>query len=104
MVVRMWGCRVRRGREAAYLAFLEDVMLPEISDVPGNLGVEVLRGLDGDEDRFFVLSRWVDLDAVEAFSGSDRDRAVVPAGARRLLADFDTNVRHLVVASEADAR
>lgn len=101
VVVRIWGCRVRQGREAAYLAFLEDIMLPEISGVAGNLGVKVLRGVDGDEDRFLVLSAWADLEAVKAFTGSDRDRAVVPAEARRLLADFDTHVRHFVVASEA---
>lgn len=97
MIVRMWGGRARPGRELDYLAHLEGVVIPEIRALPGNLGARVFRGVEGDGESFVVLTYWTDLDSVAAFSGPDRESAVVPIEAQRLLSEYDLRVRHFEV-------
>jgi len=97
MIVRMWGGRAKRGQEAAYVAYLEGTILPEIRGLPGNLGAQVLREREEASECFVVLTYWTDLDAVTAFTGADRDHAVVPESAQRVLADYDVRARHFDV-------
>lgn len=94
MIVRIWGGRAKPGHELDYLAHLEEVVLPEIRALPGNLGAQVFRGVEESSESFMVLTYWTDLDAVTAFSGPDRDVAVVPKQAQAVLADYDRRVRH----------
>jgi heme-degrading monooxygenase HmoA len=56
-----------------------------------------MRGAGKAAESFVVLTYWSDLDAVEAFAGPDRDAAVVPEEAQRLLAEYDLRVRHFEV-------
>jgi heme-degrading monooxygenase HmoA len=93
----MWAGRAKPGREIDYVAHLEAAVLPEIKALPGYRGAQVMRGAGKAAESFVVLTYWSDLDAVEAFAGPDRDAAVVPEEARRLLAEYDLRVRHFEV-------
>ena len=106
MIVRMWRGRAKPGMEGDYVAHLQTAVLPEIKALPGSLGAQVLRGVDEASREFFVLTYWTHLDAVTSFAGLDRDTAVVPEEARKVLADYDPFVRHfnVVVDTTDDAR
>ena len=103
MIVRMWGGRAKPGLGADYVAHLESDVLPEIERLPGSLGAQVLRAAGEDSESFVVLTYWTDIEAVVAFAGPDRDVAVVPESAQRLLSEFEPGVRHFdVVINTAD--
>jgi heme-degrading monooxygenase HmoA len=97
MIVRTWEGRAKPGNEKGYIDFLERIVIPHLRGLPGSLGAQVLRGLEDHSDTFIVQTHWVDLDAVSAFSGPDRDAAVIPDEARLLLAEFDLRARNFEV-------
>ena len=100
MIVRMWTGRANAGDELTYVAYLEQVVIPEIRSLSGNRGAQVLRGA-GESDRdFVVLTYWTDLLSIEAFAGSDVSVAVVPAEAQALLSDFEPVANHFEVVLE----
>jgi heme-degrading monooxygenase HmoA len=100
MIVRLWTGRANPGDELAYVAHLEQVVIPEIRAVSGNRGAQVLRGLGERGRDFVVLTYWTDLESIEAFAGSDVRTAVVPAEARALLSDFEPVANHFDVVLE----
>lgn len=100
MILRSWQGRPKPGKEAEYLAFLENVIFPEIRALPGNRSAKALRAV-GEEGAILVLTGWDDLDAVTAFAGEDPSVAVVPPEAQSLLADYDPDVQHFEVVLEA---
>lgn len=103
MIVRSWSGATKPGAAQAYLAFLEGSILPEIREVPGNLGARVLRGTAGDSDSFIVQTYWVDLESVAAFAGADIGVAVVSEEAQELLATYDRRAEHFDVVLDLGA-
>lgn len=101
MILRSWHGHPAPGREADYLAFLEEVVFPEIRAVPGNRSVRALRAV-GEDGTILVLTEWNDLASIEAFAGADSTLAVVPEVAQSMLAEYDPRVRHfeLVLSEE----
>ncbi len=101
MILRSWHGHPLPGREADYLAFLKEVVFPEIRAVPGNRSARALRAVGGD-GTILVLTEWDDLASVQAFAGVDSTVAVVPKAAESMLAEYDPRVRHfeLVLSQE----
>jgi heme-degrading monooxygenase HmoA len=95
MIVRAWrGSAATAADGDAYVRHLRESVFPEIADIPGHLGAELLRA--GDD--FLVLTRWTSMDAVRAFAGDSPELAVVEPAARAVLTEFDTHVTHYDVA------
>jgi heme-degrading monooxygenase HmoA len=97
MVVRSWEGRSHPGAGLEYFTYLTEAVIPAIREVPGNQGVQVLRGVGAAADSFMVLTFWSDVASIEAFAGADAEHAVVPPEAQALLADFDARARHFDV-------
>jgi heme-degrading monooxygenase HmoA len=76
MIARIWRGVTRAGRADEYLEYLEETGLREYRETPGNLGVQVLRRIDGDRAEFLLISHWESMDAVMAFAGPEPGRAV----------------------------
>ena len=65
-------------------------------DIPGLLGIEVLRApqaVDGLVE-FVTIMEFRDHEAVVAFAGGDGSESVVPDAARRLLVRYDEHAQH----------
>ncbi len=71
MLARLWHGVTPLAKAEAYLGLMQSVAVPDYKAVPGNLGVHVLRRIDGDVAHFQMLTFWTDLDAVKAFAGED---------------------------------
>lgn len=99
MILRSWHGRPKAGMEADYLAFLEEVVFPEMRALPGNRSARALRAL-GEDGTVLVLTEWDDLDSVKAFAGPDPSVAVVPDFAQTLLEEYEPTVRHFEVVLE----
>jgi len=97
MIGRTWHGWTTFENAGAYEALLRAEVLPGIHRVPGFHGAFLLRREDGDEMEFVTLTLFESMLAVEEFAGEDREAAVVPPAARRLLARFDSRAVHYEV-------
>jgi heme-degrading monooxygenase HmoA len=94
MIVRVWRGRASHENAGAYPAHFRDRVVPELHQVPGFLGADLLSRDLGYNLEYTVLTRWRDLDAVQAFAGGDPTKAVVEQGAVDALVEFDDHVTH----------
>ncbi len=75
--------------------------MPELREIAGFLGAELCRcRLDDNRIEYLVLTRWLSMDAIHAFTGPDVGKAVVEPGAVAVLTDFDNTVRHYEVVED----
>jgi heme-degrading monooxygenase HmoA len=73
-VIRIWKGRTRKEDFEAYSHYLHDFGVQKIRSIPGNIKVEMYRGLREDHADFMVISHWPDLDAIRAYAGEDIKR------------------------------
>ena len=94
MIARIWHGRTRAVDADEYWAFLRSRAVPDYKETPGNLGVYLLRRLDGDEAHFITLTYWESAEAIRAFAGEDISRAKYYPEDARFLLDFEPTVLH----------
>ncbi len=105
MITRIWHGWTSSRDADAYQQLLQDEIAPGIAGraIAGLSGPRVLRRDSGaDEVEFVTIMTFADWAAVEAFAGPDRQAAVVPPAARRLLKRFDQQSQHYEVVSPGD--
>ena len=103
MIARVWSARTTAERAPSYADHLRTRVLPDLRDVDGYEGVDLLQRVLPDGVEIVVITWWRSLDAVRAFAGPDLERAVVADEAARLLDTFDRRVRHYEVVDEIQA-
>jgi heme-degrading monooxygenase HmoA len=101
MVERVWSARASSlDHAAAYAAYFQRVVMPELAAVPGYRGARLLqRRLDGAVE-IVVATTWDSLEAIHGFAGGDIARAVVHDEAAALFTDYDRSVRLFDIVSE----
>jgi heme-degrading monooxygenase HmoA len=79
MIIRVFETRVRDGRDEEYVQFWRDVELPLLRSLPGLLDVSLGVPIDGDDDRFLMVTVWRDVEALRGFTGQRwREVRVLP--------------------------
>ena len=102
MIARVWSARATHAHAAAYTEHLRGRVLPELRQIAGYAGAELLQREHGDTIEIIVVTWWQSLDAIHGFAGTDVETAVVADDAAALLAGYDERVRHYdVVARDA---
>lgn len=96
MIHRVWHGFTTRENADAYEHLLRNEIFAGIAarDLPGYVGIDLLRRDLGAEVEFVTIMRFATLDAVRAFAGEDYAVAVVPPAARALLSRFDERSAH----------
>ena len=97
MIARTWHGAVRAEDAARYHAYLFETGVPGCLGTPGNLGVRVLRRIEGREAHFLFISFWESEDAIRAFAGNDIQRAHYYAEDRKYLLELEPHVTHYEV-------
>ncbi|HET9986575.1 MAG TPA: antibiotic biosynthesis monooxygenase [Longimicrobiales bacterium] len=97
-IARLWRGATRARDADRYLEYLAETGVRESRAVPGNLGVRVLRRIDGDRAEFLFVSLWDSMDAVRSFAGDDPERAVFYPEDDGFLVEREEEVRHYEVA------
>jgi heme-degrading monooxygenase HmoA len=101
MVERVWSARASsEDAAAAYAAYFERVVVPELTAVAGYRGARLLRRSIPGGVEIVVATNWESLDVIRDFAGDDIERAVVHDEAAALFADYDRTVRHFEVVRE----
>jgi heme-degrading monooxygenase HmoA len=73
MVARIWHGRVKAEKADEYTAYLTDG-LKQIDVIPGNLGVQMLKRMDGDVAEFYVISYWDSRESIKKFAGENIEK------------------------------
>jgi heme-degrading monooxygenase HmoA len=94
MIVRIWRGRTKREDRDAYTDYVRRTGLAGYAQTAGNRGVALLRRDLDNETEFVTVSYWDNLEAIQAFSGSDVNRAVFYPEDDRYLTQRDLTVTH----------
>lgn len=99
MITRVW--RGWTSSEAAddYEEFLLTELFPAMRSIPGFVGGDVLRRVDGNEVAFITLTHFKSIDDVRAFAGDDFEVPVIEPRAGELLAHYDDRALHYETSS-----
>jgi heme-degrading monooxygenase HmoA len=101
MIARLWHGRVRSSKAESYRAFLNARAIPDYRSVPGNISVHILERREGDVTHFMTLTLWESLAAIEAFAGSDIEKAKYYPEDAEFLLEFEPRVLHYEVVGGA---
>ena len=94
MIARTWHGITEASIADEYLDYLNKTGVPEYRLTQGNLGVYVLRRIDGNKAHFLLLTLWESEDAIRSFAGTNMEKAkYYPEDAHYLL-ELEPNVTH----------
>lgn len=94
LITRIWHGITAAKDADAYLQHVIDTGVADYRSVEGNLGVEILRRIDGDICHFWTVTKWDSYDSIRKFAGDDIEKAkYYPEDAEYLL-EFEENVIH----------
>lgn len=102
MIARTWHGIVPAEKAEQYCQYLFRTGVPDYQATPGNLGVHVLRRMEGDRAHYLLISYWESLDAIRAFAGDDADRARYYPEDHEYLVEFEPQVTHYEVIRAAE--
>ena len=94
VITRIWHGTTAAHHAEAYLQYLQESGIADYKKTPGNLGVQVLRRLDGDVCHFWTVTRWDSYESIQGFAGQQYEQArYYPEDAQYLL-EFEPTVLH----------
>jgi heme-degrading monooxygenase HmoA len=99
VILRTWKARAKPRNVDAYVRHFRELVVPELTKLPGFLGASVAQrqlgeGVGADVE-ITVISRWESIEAIHGFAGSDIGVAVVEPAAAAVLESYDRQVEHL---------
>jgi heme-degrading monooxygenase HmoA len=94
MIARTWHGVVRLEKADEYHDYVLRTGVPGYKATPGNLGVYILRRIEGDRAHFLLVSYWESLDAIRAFAGNDVEAARYYPEDRKYLLELEPQVTH----------
>jgi heme-degrading monooxygenase HmoA len=100
MIARIWRGITLAEKADAYVDYLNETGLKDYAKTPGNLGVSVLRRLQGEHCEIVLISLWESMAAVRAFAGENPERSVYYPEDEDYLLEMEPLVRHYEVAEQ----
>ncbi|MGZ3987954.1 MAG: antibiotic biosynthesis monooxygenase family protein [Flavisolibacter sp.] len=97
MIARTWHGITEASQADEYLNYLNKTGIPEYRLTPGNLGVYVLRRIEGDRAHFLLLTLWESEAAIKRFAGPDMEQAKYYPEDEHFLLELEPNVTHYEV-------
>jgi heme-degrading monooxygenase HmoA len=94
MIARTWHGAVPGAKAEAYHHYLLQTGVPGVQGTPGNLGVTILRRIEGQVAHFLFTSYWTSLDAIRAFAGEDIEVARYYPEDADFLLEMEPSVTH----------
>ena len=97
MIARTWHGVVPAEKADAYFDYLSRAGIPDLKTTAGNLGVHVLRRIQGGEAHFLLISLWQSRQDIRAFAGDDIERARYYPEDAAFLLELEPHVTHYEV-------
>ena len=77
MIIRIFRAKIRKGQVSAFKRMVQDRSIPWLESSDGMLGYFPGEPFCENAREFVMITLWRDLDALEAFVGTDWDNPVV---------------------------
>ena len=100
MIARIWHGVTAAEKSEEYLDYLNETGVPDYRATEGNRGVYVLRRIEEDRAHFLTVSFWESREKIEAFAGSDPEKARYYPEDEEFLSEFEPRVEHYEVVAE----
>ena len=97
MIARTWHGVTEASKADEYFEYLYKTGIPEYRLTQGNLGVYVLRRIEGNRAHFLLLTLWESEDAIKRFAGSNMEKAKYYPEDERFLLELEQKVTHYEV-------
>ena len=94
MIARVWRGWTSIDDADAYVDYLVATGMKDSRATPGNRGVLVLRRAAAERAEFTTVTLWETLEAIDAFAGRDREKAVFYPDDDRFLVERERAVAH----------
>ncbi len=94
MIARLWHGVTKAEDADVYFEYLKRTGLSDYRSVKGNMGVQVLRRIEGDKAHFLLITHWDSLDAIKRFAGDDYAQARYYPEDTRYLLELEEHVEH----------
>ncbi len=94
MIARTWHGVTEASKADEYLEYLNKTGIPEYRQTQGNLGVFVLRRIEGNRAHFLLLTLWESEAAIKSFAGADMEQAKYYPEDEHFLLELEPNVTH----------
>jgi antibiotic biosynthesis monooxygenase (ABM) superfamily enzyme len=99
MITRLWRGWTSSEDADAYEQFLLTELYPQMREIPGFRGADVLRRAENGEVAFVTLTRFETLEAIRAFAGEAYETPVLEPTALELLSRYDARALHFETSS-----
>jgi heme-degrading monooxygenase HmoA len=97
MIARTWHGMTEASKADEYLEYLDKTGVPGYRATQGNLGVYVLRRIEGDRAHFLLLTLWQSEEAIQRFAGPDIEKARYYPEDEQYLLELEPTVQHYEV-------
>jgi heme-degrading monooxygenase HmoA len=97
MLARTWHGVTEAAKADEYLEYLNKSGVAEYRATPGNLGVYVLRRVEGDKAHFLLLTLWESAEAIKTFAGPNMEEARYYPEDEQFLLELEPTVTHYEV-------
>ena len=94
MIARIWHGMTPAAKADEYVEYLNRTGVPDYRAVEGNLGVYVLRRIEGERAHFLTLTFWDSVDSIKKFAGEDYEKARYYTEDKDFLLEFEEKVTH----------
>lgn len=96
-VARVWRGRTRTAIADSYADYLYEEGVKKLRATPGNLGVQVLRRIQGDVAEFVTVSYWSSREEIRAYAGDDIEKTHHLPKDSEFLLELPPHVQHFDV-------
>lgn len=97
MIARIWRGSALPEKADDYMKHLEMSVLPELREIDGFQGIQLMRNNSSKAVEFIVLTFWESMDAIRKFAREDAEVAVVAPAAQAMFREYDPRVKHFEV-------
>lgn len=97
MIARLWRGSALPEKAEDYVKHLKMSVLPELREISGFQGLQLMRQDSSEAVEFIVLTFWESIDAIRKFAGDDAEVAVVAPAAQLFFREYDPRVKHFEV-------
>ena len=97
MIARLWHGITPSSKADEYLEYLNKTGVADYRATEGNLGVQLLRRIEGDQAHFLIITFWESVVAIQRFAGQDYEKARYYPEDQDFLLAFEERVVHYEV-------
>ena len=99
MIARLWHGMTLASKADEYLEYLDKTGIQDYRATEGNLSVQLLRRIEGEQAHFLIITLWESVEAIKKFAGEEYEKSRYYPEDQDFLLEFEEQVIHYEVMS-----